>query len=50
MIIRDEVLKVISSALLVTIRNNLYYYNSSTVTGVVATVSISDKDSEITSL
>ena len=53
MIIRDEVLKVISSALLVTkgtTRNNLYYYNGSTVNGVVATVSSSDKDSEITSL
>ena len=29
-------------------RNNLYYYKCSTMTGVVATVSGSDKDSEIT--
>ena len=53
MIIRDGVLKVISGALMVMKgirRNNLYYYNGSTVTGVVATVSGSDKDVEITSL
>ena len=31
-------------------RNNLYYYNGSTMIGVVATVYSSDKDSEITSL
>ena len=31
-------------------RNNLYYYNGNTVTGVVATVSGSDEDSMITSL
>ena len=31
-------------------RNNLYYYNGSIVTGVVATISGSDEDSEITSL
>ena len=47
LIIRDGVLKVISGALLVmkgTRRNNLYYYNGSTVTRVVAIVSGSDKD------
>ena len=52
MIIRDEVLNVISSTLLVmkgTRRNNLYYYNGSTVIGVVATVSGSNEDSNITS-
>ena len=40
-IIRDGVLNVILDALLVmkgTRRNNLYYYNGSTVIGVVATV------------
>ena len=31
-------------------RNNLYYYNGSTVIGVVATVSGSNEDSNITSL
>ena len=31
-------------------RNNLYYYNGSTMIGVVATVSSSGEDSEITSL
>ena len=52
-IIRDEVLNVISDALLImkgTRRNNLYYYNGSTVIGVVATISSSSKDSKITSL
>ena len=52
-IIQDGVLKFISSALMVmkgTKRNNLYYYNGSIVTGVVATVSSNDKDSEITSV
>ena len=46
-IIRDEVLNVISNALLVmkdTRRNNLYYCNGSTVIGVVATVSGSGED------
>ena len=46
-IIQDGVLNVISSALLVMKgirRNNLYYYNSSTLIGVVATVSGSDED------
>ena len=50
MIIRDGVLKVISRALMVMKgirRNNLYYYNGNTVTGVVATVSGSDEDLEI---
>ena len=50
---RDGVLNVISGALLVmkgTRRNNLYYYNGSTVIGVVTMVSGSDKDLEITSL
>ena len=53
MIIRGGVLNVISSALLVmkgTRRNNLYYYNGSTMVGVVATISSSGEDSEITSL
>ena len=53
MIIRDGVLKVISGALMVmkgTRRNNMYYYNASTVTEVLAIVSSSDEDSEITSL
>ena len=46
-IIRDEVLNVISDALLVmkgTRRNNLYYYNGITVIGVVATVSGNGED------
>ena len=46
-IIQDGVLNVISSALLVMKgirRNNLYYYNGSTLIGVVATVSGSDED------
>ena len=45
-IIGDEVLNVISSALLIMKdirRNNLYYYNGNTVIGVVATVSGSDE-------
>ena len=45
--IRDGVLNVISDSLLVmkgTRRNNLYYYNGSTVIGVVAMVSSSGKD------
>ena len=53
MIIRDGFLKVISGTLMVMKdirRNNLYYYNGSTMIGVVATVSGSDKDAEITSL
>ena len=53
MIIRDGVLNVISDALLVmkcTIRNNLYYYNDSTMIGVVATISGSGEDSKITNL
>ena len=33
-----------------TIRSNLYYYNGSTVIGVVAMVSSSGEDSKITSL
>ena len=52
-IIRDEVLNVISGALLVMKgirRNKLHYYNGSTMIGVVATISCSDKDLEITSL
>ena len=52
-IIRDGVLNLILDTLLVmkgTIRNNLYYYNGSTVIGVVATVSSSGEDSKITSL
>ena len=52
-IIRDGVLKVISGALMVikgTRRNNLYYYNGSTMTGVVTTVFGSDKNSKIPSL
>ena len=52
-IIRDGVLKVISSTLMVmkgTRRNNLYYYNGSTMTKVVATISNSNEDSEINSL
>ena len=52
-IIRDGVLKVISRTLLIikgTRRNNLYYYNGSTMTRVVATISSGDEDSEITSL
>ena len=50
MIIRDGVFKVISGTLMVmkgTRRNNLYYYNGSTVSGVVAMVSGSDEDLEI---
>ena len=46
MIIRDGVLKV-TSALLVMKgikRNNLYYYNGSTMIGVVAIISGSDED------
>ena len=46
-IILDVVLKVISGTLLVMKdirRNNLYYYNGSTMTKVVAMVSNSDKD------
>ena len=53
MIIRDEVLNVSLDALLVmkgTRRNNLYYYNGSTGIGVVAMVSGSGEDSQITSL
>ena len=53
MIIRDEVINVISRTLLVlkdTRRNNLYYYNDSIVIGVVDTVSSSNEDSKITSL
>ena len=53
MIIRDGVLNVISDAFLVmkdTRKNNLYYYNSSIVIGVVATGSSNGEDSEITSL
>ena len=53
MIIRDGVLNVILDALLVmkdTRRNNLYYYNGSTMIGVVATISSSSEDLEITSL
>ena len=52
-IIQDGVLNVISSALLVmkgTRKNNLYYYNGSIVTGVVAMVFGSDEDSYITCL
>ena len=52
-IIRGGVLNVISSALLVmkgTRRNNLYYYNGSTMVGVVATISSSGEYSKITSL
>ena len=52
-IIRYGVLNVISDALLVmkgTKRNNLYYYNGSTLIGVVATVSGIGEDLEITSL
>ena len=46
-IIRDGVLKFILGALMVmkgTRRNNLCYFNVSTMTGVVATVFGSDKD------
>ena len=53
MIIGDIVLKIISGALLVMKgirRNNLYYYNGSTMTRVVATVYGSDEDPKITSL
>ena len=53
MIIQDGVLNVISGALLVmkgTRRNNLYYYNGSTMIRVVATDFGSDEDLEITSL
>ena len=53
MIIRDGVLNVILDALLVmkdTRRNNLYYFNGSTMIGVVATISSSSEDLEITSL
>ena len=49
-IIRDGDLNVISNALLVmkgSRRNNLYYYNGSIVIGVVAMVSNSGEDSEI---
>ena len=52
-IIRDGVLNLISDALLVmkgTMRNNLYYYNGCIVIRVVATVSSSGDDSNITSL
>ena len=52
-IIQDGVLNVISGALLVmndTRRNNLYYYNGRIVIEVVATVSGSDEDLEISSL
>ena len=52
-IIQDGVLNLISGALLVmrdTRRNNLYYYNGSTVIGIVTTISGSDEDLEITSL
>ena len=51
-IIRDGVLNVIANALLVmkgTRRNNLYYYNGSTIIGVVITVFGSSEDLEITS-
>ena len=50
MIIRDGVVNLISDTLLVmkgTIRSNLYYYNGSTVIGVVATGSSSGEDSKI---
>ena len=53
MIIRDGLLNVVSGDLLVmkgTRRNNLYYYNGSTMIRVVAMVFGSDEDSEITSL
>ena len=52
-IIRDGVLNVISGSLLVMKgirRNNLHYYSGSTMIGVVATVSCSEKDLKITSL
>ena len=52
-IIRDGVLNVISDVLLImkgTRINNLYYYNGSTVIGVVAMFSSSGEDSEIASL
>ena len=52
-IIRNGVLNVISDANLVTKgtrRHNFYYYNGSTVIEVVAIVSGSDEDSNITSL
>ena len=52
-IIRDGVLNVSLEALWVmkgTRRNNLYYYNGSTGIGVVAMVSGSGEDSQITSL
>ena len=52
-IIQDGVLNVISKAPLVmkgTRRNNLYYYNGSTVVGVVATISSCGEYSEITGL
>ena len=47
MIIRDGVLNVISDALLIMKdirRNNLYYYNGSTMIEVVATIFGSDED------
>ena len=52
-IFQDEVLNVILDPLLVMKgirRNNLYYYNGSTVIGVVVTISGSGEDSKITSL
>ncbi|PON32180.1 hypothetical protein PanWU01x14_363580 [Parasponia andersonii] len=53
MTIRDGILKDTSGSLVVmkgTRRNNLYYYNSSTVIGSLAVVSEDDKASEITRL
>ena len=53
LIIQNRVLNVISDTRLVTKgtrRNNLYYYNGSTVIEVVAIVYGSDEDSNITSL
>ena len=53
MTIRDGILKVTSGSLVVmkgTRRNNLYYYNGSTVIGSVAAVSEDNKASEITRL
>ena len=52
MIIRDGILRVISGTFMVkgTRRNNLYYYNDSTMTGLMAIVSNNDVDLEITNL
>ena len=50
---RDGIVKVISGSLVVmkgTRRNNLYYYNGSTVIGSTATVFEKDEDSKITRL